>query len=230
MKASAPPLSDDVQRLLAAERGAPPASDDLRARALARAAAAFREGAVIPTRWVFRRRIPLLAAAALGVLVALAALAAYRAAGDADRGTAPSTPAVTPVPASVPDTTPSAVERAEPTPGAVGTAESQKAADPSAAVRRPSPDEAYAAELAMLQRARAAVARGNHSAALEAIAEHQRRFPTGRLREEREALRVKALAGLGRRDEARRAAERFKTEFPRSVLSSSIEQTTRPPR
>jgi outer membrane protein assembly factor BamD (BamD/ComL family) len=79
--------------------------------------------------------------------------------------------------------------------------------------------DAYALELRILERARAAVAAGDFSAALRAIANHQRRFPAGRLQEEREALRVKALSGLGRSDEARRAAERFRERFPRSVLS-----------
>jgi hypothetical protein len=88
--------------------------------------------------------------------------------------------------------------------------------------------DADALELGLLQRARAAVAAGEFSAALQSIAEHQRRFPAGRLREEREALRIKALAGLGRDDEARRAAERFRERFPRSVLSSRIEETVRP--
>jgi hypothetical protein len=36
-------------------------------------------------------------------------------------------------------------------------------------------------------------------------------------------MRVKALAGLGRNDEARRAAQRFRDRFPDSVLSPRIE-------
>ena len=43
-------------------------------------------------------------------------------------------------------------------------------------------------------------------------------------REEREALHVKALAGLGRRDEARRAAAAFEDRFPRSVLLPAVRQ------
>jgi hypothetical protein len=97
-------------------------------------------------------------------------------------------------------------------------------AEVAPAAARPSPGaDAYSLELTLLQRARAAVASGRFSAALHAIAEHQRRFPTGHLLEEREALRVKALAGLGRTDEAHRAAEKFRSRFPDSVLSSRIE-------
>jgi hypothetical protein len=232
LKDSVPPLSDEVRRLLEIEKSAPPESDEVRTRVVARAAIAFRDAGVASVRPLFRRRVPLLAAAAFAVLVALGAFAAYRWVGTSVRATEPSgaSHAIASAPVSV--------SRAKdpPGPSAQGAAAAEapaspvRASEPSAAARRPSPDETYALELALLQRARAAVAKGNHSTALDAIAEHQRRFPMGRLREEREALRVKALAGLGRKDEARRAAERFRSEFPRSVLSSSIEQTSRPPR
>ena len=89
-------------------------------------------------------------------------------------------------------------------------------------------NDADALELALLQQARGAVAIGEFSRALDTLLTHQRRFPTGRLREEREALRIKALAGLGRNDEASREAERFRERFPRSVLSDRIEETVRP--
>jgi hypothetical protein len=233
LKHAVPPLSDEIRRLLEIESGAPPVSDEVRARVMARAAIAFRDGGVAPVRRLFRRHVTLLVAAALGVLVALGALAAYRWAGTSLRGTDTSgaSRAVASAPPFAshlkappgPSSELALSARAAETP-----AVSPKAPEPSAAARRPSPDETYSLELALLQRARAAVAKGDHSAALAAIVEHQRRFPTGRLREEREALRVRALAGLGRNDEARRAAERFKAEFPRSVLSSSMEQTSRP--
>ena len=111
---------------------------------------------------------------------------------------------------------------------AVGAADPSVAALPQktelAPSARPAPSVgAYSLELGLLQRARAAVASGRFSAALRAIAEHQRRFPAGHLQEEREALRVKALAGLGKTDEAHRAAEKFRSRFPDSVLSPRIE-------
>jgi len=232
LKDSVPPLPDELQRLLEVERSAPPESDEVRTRAVARATVAFREGGVAPVRPLFRRRVPLLAAAALAALVALGAFAAYRWVGTSEPGTEPSgaSHAIASAPFSVSPAKAPAGPSAEAATTAEAPASPARAPEPSATARRPSPDETYALELALLQRARAAVAKGNDSTALDAILEHQRRFPAGRLREEREALRVKALAGLGRKDEARRAAERFKTEFPRSVLSSSIEQTSRPPR
>ena len=75
-----------------------------------------------------------------------------------------------------------------------------------------------------MREARAAVARGDFAAALSPIAEHTRRFKNGRLVEEREALRVKALGGLGRTAEARHAAAAFRARFPRSVLLPAVSQ------
>jgi len=84
--------------------------------------------------------------------------------------------------------------------------------------------DAVRAELRLLRQARVAVAREDFAAALPPIAEHARRFKDGRLTEEREALRVRALVGLGRSDEARRAAESFRTRFPHSVLLPAVGQ------
>jgi hypothetical protein len=44
------------------------------------------------------------------------------------------------------------------------------------------------------------------------------------LSEEREALRVKALLGLGRTAEAQRAGAAFRASFPRSALLGRIEE------
>jgi len=74
------------------------------------------------------------------------------------------------------------------------------------------------------EQARAAVARQDYASALPPLGEHARRFKNGRLAEEREALHVRALAGLGRTDEARRAAHRFEARFPRSVLLPAVKQ------
>jgi len=77
-------------------------------------------------------------------------------------------------------------------------------------------------ELNVLQPARSAVALRDFSSALPILAEHERRFPTGRLAEEREALRVQALSGMGRMEEASRAAAAFRERFPGSVLLSRM--------
>ena len=90
--------------------------------------------------------------------------------------------------------------------------------------RRRTPAGAARAELRLLRQARAAVAREDHAAALPFLAEHVRRFKNGRLAEEREALRVKALAGAGRLDEAQIAAAAFRARFSRSVLLPVVSQ------
>jgi len=78
--------------------------------------------------------------------------------------------------------------------------------------------ESYAAELELLKHAQAAYGRGELVGALAALAEHARRFPLGRLTEEREALRVRSLQDLGRTVEAERAARAFASRFRRSAL------------
>jgi hypothetical protein len=77
-------------------------------------------------------------------------------------------------------------------------------------------------ELRLLRQARAAVLREDFAAALPLLAEHARHFRNGRLAEEREALRVKALAGLGRDHDAARAAAAFEARFPRSPLIGAV--------
>ena len=90
------------------------------------------------------------------------------------------------------------------------------------AVQARLPQDSYEAELELLRRAHAAYASQEYTGALLVLAEHAHRFPSGRLAEEREALRVRSLADLGRKDEARRAAANFASRFPRSVLLSQI--------
>jgi hypothetical protein len=228
------PLSPEMESLLAKERNVLPESAELRARVMTRARAAIREAHGAPVRSSWQRRVPLLVAAALLTAFAAAAVAAWRGLPRAvdqgpsvlllprgaqkARARALQPPIPTTEPLLLPQKTDS--KSAPPERGnVVAAARGSLAGDAS---------DAYALELGLLQRARAGVASGEFSTALEAIAEHQRRFPSGRLREEREALRVKALAGLGRNEEARLAAKRFRERFPQSVLSGRIEESIRP--
>jgi hypothetical protein len=87
--------------------------------------------------------------------------------------------------------------------------------------------ESYAPELRLLGRANLAYARADYAAALTLLLEHSRRFPMGRLAEERDALRVRALVASRRTIEARRAADAFDKRFPRSVLRPRVEETLR---
>ena len=90
-----------------------------------------------------------------------------------------------------------------------------------------SPQESYAAELTLLQRAQSEYARQDFVDALGLVSEHALRFPHGRLAEEREALRVRSLARTGRGDEARRVLAAFARRFPRSVLLSRLREQGR---
>jgi len=121
-------------------------------------------------------------------------------------------------------------ERVVPAPNAPPTSVGTPASEPLApdaelaAAKPPRPArpgakaDPFAAELDLLQRAHGAYTRRDFSAALTLIAEHARRFAHGHLAEQREALRVRSLAGSGRADEAHRAAAAFAIQFPRSVL------------
>jgi hypothetical protein len=213
------PLSPELRALLDQERAIPPVSATLRARAMARAQASLKSMTVAPVAVPFaaapRTRWAAAAAAALVISAAVGA-AAYEihsrlAAPPVASRTVASAPraVVSPPPPSAP---------------AVAVPEVPSAPLPTVAAPGLSAAEAARAELHLLRQARAAVSRGDFAAALSTIAEHTHRFRNGRLTEEREALRVKALAGLGRTAEARHAAVAFRARFPRSVLLPTVSQ------
>ena len=220
------PLSAEAARLLAKEREFPTEPAELRARVLARARAVSRGVTPLVGRRL-RARPALLVAAAVTIAFAAVSFAAWQ-------NRDPVVPDPPPANGASLDRAPRGLERpAAPAPEVV---EETKKPEPQpiekpggvAAPSQSSPSDAYALELAILGRARAAVAKAEFSKALDAIAEHQRRYPAGKLREEREALRVKALSGLGRNEEARAAAERFRERFPGSVLTPRLQEATRP--
>lgn len=195
------------------ERGRliPTVPDDKRARALARARAASATSNVVGPSGapVAHRRgwAITLAAAAAFVVGAAAAAAALR--GRVQPTPLPPSPYANPVPCAVPTIL-------SPTPNKAPDLDAAPEANRNE--QSISAKEYYAAELGLLQRAQAAYQDGNFSTALLLVAEHRRRFPRGRLVEEREALHIKALTGAGRDNEARRAASAFSARFPRSAL------------
>jgi hypothetical protein len=79
-------------------------------------------------------------------------------------------------------------------------------------------DEALAAESRLVDTARSALAHGDFVAALVAVTNHERRFPSGQLAEEREALQIQALAGAHQDSEARTRAEAFRARYPESFF------------
>jgi hypothetical protein len=68
----------------------------------------------------------------------------------------------------------------------------------------------------LLQEARSLLL-GNPTRALSLTRDHELHFPGSPLTEERLALRIEALARLGRKTEASAALAGFRTRFPRSI-------------
>ena len=213
MRSTLPP---ELRALFDQERVIPPISASQRARAMARAALAAPVAAT-PTPFAAVPRPRWIAAAAAGLVVSGAvAAAAYEIHGRFAPAPMSQAEAVVRAPKVVASVPPSLAP-------AVAVPDLPDAPAPTVAAPRPSPAEAARDELHLMRQACAAVARGDFAVALSSIAEHTRLFKNGRLVEEREALRVKALVGLGR-PEARHAAAAFRVRFPRSVLLPAVGQ------
>lgn len=84
-------------------------------------------------------------------------------------------------------------------------------------------DGALRVERSYVEQARSALARGDAQGALSAVSQHAREFPSGRLGEERDALRVQALAASGQREEAVGAAAKFRQRYPHSFLTPVVD-------
>lgn len=111
-----------------------------------------------------------------------------------------------------------------PAPASAASAPRRPSAPAAASPATSAPGTAnLAAERTLLDRAHAAMLRGDGRAALEAVDLHARSFPRGSLSEERELLAVQALAGQGRAAEAKARAARFHQAFPRSVYGGAID-------
>jgi hypothetical protein len=85
----------------------------------------------------------------------------------------------------------------------------------------PPPGE-VAAEVHLLREAHLAMGAGDVDRVLVLLDEHERRYPRGALGEERDATRIGALCALGRRVEAKDAAERFLRMTPRSLQAAAV--------
>jgi hypothetical protein len=79
-----------------------------------------------------------------------------------------------------------------------------------------------ARERSFLEVARTALSRGDSQAALNSLEKHRAQFQDGKLSEERDALLVLALVGVGRSSDAERAAKFFERAYPRSLLLSTV--------
>jgi outer membrane protein assembly factor BamD (BamD/ComL family) len=70
--------------------------------------------------------------------------------------------------------------------------------------------------MSLLSRGQAALNAGDYQNALGAFDEHRTRFPLGALASERELKRIATLCRMGRKAEARAAAERYAKRHPGS--------------
>lgn len=70
--------------------------------------------------------------------------------------------------------------------------------------------------------ARSALARGDARGALSALDAYARKYPRGRLSLEAEALRIDALDKSGQHESAKRRAESFLRNHPKSVLAPRV--------
>jgi hypothetical protein len=93
-------------------------------------------------------------------------------------------------------------------------------ATPVVAVSAPPPRNG-AEDTRLLHEARSSVA-SNPARALTLTRDHELYFPNSALNEERQALRIEALARLGRHAEAARELIVFEQRFPRSIYARRL--------
>jgi hypothetical protein len=210
-----PAIAPDIAALLAVEREVPAMPDDARDRAFSRAQAALlvANQAPVTTQRRLLARTPFVAAAAATLLIAAVGAAAFQMQRGIDTPPVPSAVPLAVRPAAQAQVPPVAPVIAAPEAGIrTPTATAHRRAHPRV-MPQASPDE-----LPLLRKAREAVGRGAFAEAMVMLVEHETRFPASRFVEERDALKVRSLSGLGRMEEARRAADTFRVHFPHSVL------------
>jgi hypothetical protein len=234
-----PPLDPQLVSMLASEKILVACEAEVKARAVARASAAAASGPVAPStppHRVWRRSGARLSLAAAGFAVIAAAgsgaLRAWRRAGPPPEAAAALRipQRIDALPNQALGTATAVGQAGSVSPGVAEPGSSAEPRDESSPVvpaptdvkPAPTATERIAVGLGLLKRARVAVTRGDFSGALALLAEHEGRYPTGPLTEEREALRIRSLSGLGRVAEAQRAAASFRVRFPHSVFLSHM--------
>ena len=101
------------------------------------------------------------------------------------------------------------------------------AVDAPAAVRRasvsaPHGQDRLAQEVALLSRATAALRVGHAAQALKALDEHQRKFPSGALREDRRAAKAQALCLLGQVASGRAELKLLPPQSPAAARAGQV--------
>ncbi len=92
----------------------------------------------------------------------------------------------------------------------------------------PTADTALAAERGLLLDALHGLEAADLPAARRALDAHRRRFPAGRLADERALLRIRWLLAADRPAEARRAADAFRARAPGSLLRPAVDALVAP--
>ena len=105
-----------------------------------------------------------------------------------------------------------------------------QASDQAQAADHPAPPAAVSigGELASLDGAREALARGDAARALHLLDEYERRYPSGALSQEATMVRVKALLASGDERGAVTAGRRFVADHPTSPYAAPIRQVIGP--
>lgn len=142
---------------------------------------------------------------------------------------APAPPVVAPALADPPAERPATV--AEPTvtpplerpPASVQQPARKARAAPTKATAPPASD--LAEETRLLARARARLRAGSPNDALAPLSEHETRFPSGQLTEDRMVLRAQALCEAGDRPSGRKAATALRKAFPASSHLPRVDRT-----
>jgi hypothetical protein len=239
-------LSDELEELLEAERDFEAPAPDTRERMLARLAPLLIPGAIgagvgaaaaaaSSAETVATGKVAGAVGASLKakVVVAMIAGAVGAVGGAVTHAALTPTQELKPAPTTVvsarvapPAPTPSAVPPPVPAPEASAAT---PVPSPSASAR---PSVAAAgnlrAERLLLERATAALVRGDSGSALGTLREHARRFPRGELAEEREVLLIRALRAAGQNDAAEKRAKDFKSQFPSSLQQGTIDAPASP--
>jgi hypothetical protein len=170
-----------------------------------------------PSAWVSSAVLRWLSAGAATAAVA-GAVVAIRASHGSPSSTRASSRVTVGAPAAPPPapTSEAPVSTAAPPPAIV--------APPSvpARERAESPVDDVASQIALVDTARAALSRGAADRALEILGHYLSRYPSGSFRPEAMALKIEALAKLGRNAEARALAERFTADHRGSPLADRI--------
>lgn len=120
-----------------------------------------------------------------------------------------------------------ALEAPPPSPSIVAFPSDAAAATPPPPASASATPNAVLVESNRVAHVRTLLQQGNSAGVLSELAELDRLFPRGVLRQERDALRVEALLASGDRAAAREAAQRFLARYPRSPHLAAVERALR---